>query len=319
MTEPVRLFSLIGMDVYPYGLCVAAAALLACALLCALAKGRFGDTAEGLRLALWLLPVGLLFSRLFYLLIRLRFIVVDYAPDFWYSAWLGGYSLAGASVGSVLGALFYARTSGRNVADALDIATPPALLLLAGVRLAEVFTLDGVGLYVENEALWRFPFAVPNSYGEYVMPVFAYEAVAALLLCAGLLCWMRRAGRRRGDAVLMAMLLAGLSQVLLESLRADDFLRFGFVRVNQLWGVLLAGVALFGWLARSRPSRGRVSAVVAAFVICVLVLVACEFGLDKSAIPNGILYGAMAAVLLAIGVLALRLRAAGERRVGRGA
>jgi prolipoprotein diacylglyceryltransferase len=314
MTEPVRLFTLLGMDVYPYGLCAAAFALLACALLCALSRGRFGRGAEGLRLALYLLPAGLLMARVFYLLLRMRFIAVDFAPHFWYAAWLGGYSLAGASAGLALGALLYARVSGRTFADVMDVAAPPALLLLAGLRLAERFTLDGVGLYVDDEALWRFPFAVQNAYGEYVMPVFAYEAAAALLLCAGLLVWMRRAGRRRGDAAFTAMLLTGLTQVFLESLRADDFLRFGFVRVNQLWGVLLAGVALTVWLVRLRPSRARAFATVAAFTLCVGLLIAVEFGLDKSQIDNGILYGVMAAALLLVGVLALRLRAAGEGR-----
>lgn len=319
MTEPVRLFTVLGMDVYPYGLCVAAAALLACVLLCALARGRFGRGAEGLRLALYLLPAGLLMARLFYLLLRMRFIAVDCAPGFWYSAWLGGYSLAGASAGLALGALLYARVARRAFADVMDIAAAPALLLLAGARLAERFTPDGVGLYVDNEALWRFPFAVQNPYGEYVMPVFVYEAAVALLLCAGLLLWMRRAGRRRGDAALTAMLLCGLSQVLLESLRADDFLRFGFVRVNQLWGVLLAGVPLIYWLLSAQPTRLRVAANVAAFAVCVGVLIAVEFGLDKSQINNGILYGVMAAALAAIGVLALRLRAPRGRGVTRDA
>lgn len=319
MTEPAPLFTLLNMDVYPYGLCVALAALLSCVLLCALAGGRFQKPAEGLRLALYLLPAGLFFARLFYLLVRWRFIAVDYAAGFWYSAWLGGYSLAGASVGVALGALLYARVSGRAAGDVLDIVAPPALLVLVGARLAEGFTLDGVGLYVDSEALWRFPFAVPNPYGEYVLPVFAYEALAALLICVGVLLWMRRAGRLRGDAALTAMLLLGLTQIFLESLRADDFLRFGFVRVNQLWGLLLAGVALVIWLKRFSPTRARAVATAATFAVCAGVLVAVEFGLDKSTIPNEILYGAMAMALLVTGVVALRLRAACEGRAAHGA
>ncbi len=317
MTEPVRLIHWLGLDIYPYGLCVAAAMLLGCVLLCALAGGRFGKPAVGLSLALWLLPAGLVCARLMYLLVRWHFIGVDYVPGFWFRLWLGGFSLAGGGTGVLLGALVYARVSGRAAGDVLDIAAPPALLALAGVRLAERFTLDGVGLFVENESLCRFPFAVQNPYGEYVVPVFFWEAAAALLLCVGLLLWMRRTGRQRGDAALTAMLLLGLSQILLESLRADDFLRFGFVRVNQLWGAVLAGIPLFVWLVRYRPTRARAAFTGTVFALCLGVWVAVEFGLDKSTLPNALLYAGMVAALLAVGLMATALRIACEGRAAK--
>ena len=99
MTEPVRLIHWLGLDIYPYGLCVAAAMLLGCVLLCALAGGRFGKPAVGLSLALWLLPAGLVCARLMYLLVRWHFIGVDYVPGFWFRLWLGGFSLAGGGTG----------------------------------------------------------------------------------------------------------------------------------------------------------------------------------------------------------------------------
>ena len=321
MTEPTSIGELYGVAVYPYGLCVAIFLLAACALLCLLAKARWHKPLDGLRLMLYILPMGLLFARLGYLLVRWRFIIVDYTPNFWGKLWLGGYSLAGASIGIALACLLFTHISGHTNGDVMDIVMPAALLALAGVRTAEQFTMDGIGIYVETEALWRFPFAVVNTYEEYVMPVFFWEALTALLICAGMLLWMRPAGRKRGDAALIGMLWLGLSQVLWESLRTDDFLRFGFVRINQLWGVLLTSIAFGIWLKRCHPSRRQVIASMVAYVGYVCILVCVEFGLDKSTVPNTILYGLMVLVLLLVGLWAVRLQNAsqkGEKTVAEG-
>ena len=313
MTEPTRLWTLFGVAVYPYGIGVGLAALLASGLLCLLWRRKAHASGIGLRFALYAMPMTVLFARLGYLAVRLRFLSVDYVAGFWYQLSLGGFSLAGGSAGLLLAGWLFARRHQRPFAAVMDLAAPPALLALACIRLAEFFTLEGVGLYVDNEALWRFPFAVVNPYGEYVLPVFLYEAIVALLIGMAVLLTLRRA-RVAGNAALTAMLLLGLTQVLLESLRADDYLRFGFVRVNQLWGILLAGYAWLVWLRRARPTRARRGLAVTVCLICIGVMVAVEFGRDKSTIPNEALYLAMAVALTAVGAMGVALRNASARR-----
>lgn len=313
MTEPAQIFTLFGVDGYSFGLCVAIAVLLATGLLCLLWKNRGHSPAMGLRFTLYAIPLTLLFARLGYVAVRLRFLAVDYVPGFWYRLPLGGYSLAGGFVGLMLAGWLFARISGQCTAKVLDLAAPAALLVLACIRLAEAFTLDGVGLYVENEALWHFPFAVANPYGEYVLPVFFYEAVVAALLCLVALRSLRSGRLQTGDVARTATLLLGLTQILLESLRADDYLRFGFVRVNQLWGALLAGYVLAVWLRRFQTTRARRGITVTVYLLCIGVMIAVEFGRDKSTIPNEILYAAMALALLVIGIISVALRNARTR------
>ena len=314
MTEPLRLFTLWGIDGYPFGLCIAIAVFLGTLLLIGTWRRYAALPWLGLRFALYALPLGLVFSRVFYLVVRWRFLSVDYVEAFWYTLPLGGYSLAGSFAGIVIAAWLVARLGRRPMAEVLDMAAPAALLVLACERLAECFTLDGVGLYVDNEALWHFPFAVLNPYGEYVMPVFFYEALTAFLIMGWLLYFLRKHKRAVGDVALTAMLLLGLTQIFWESLRVDDYLRFGFVRVNQLWGALLAGIALGVWLKRSHPSRIHAVVVSAAFLVCIGVMVGVEFGQDKSTISNGILHAAMALALAGIGLMGVTLRNACVRR-----
>ncbi len=308
MNEPTALFSVFGLDVYPYGLCAAAAAGLGCLLLVWLWKKHAGKPLNGLRFALYAVPCCLLFSRAGYCAVRAGFIAVDFGGDFAFRFDLGGYSLAGGFVGLLLAAWLFGKVTKTPFASALDLAAPAALLVVSGLRLAERFTLDGVGGYVENEALQWFPLAVRDTYGDFVTPIFFWEALAALLMCAGLVRWMGKAPRRRGDAALTGMLLFGLCQILLESLRADDYLRFGFVRVNQLWGIALALAAAGVWAARLKPRPLVAAALGGGALACVALLILVEFGLDKSSISNGILYAVMTAVLLLLAWTGLALR-----------
>lgn len=313
MTDPTKWFTIFGADVYPYGVIAALSTGLGCLLLCWIWKKQAGKPLYGLRFALVAVPLSLLFSRAGYCAVRAGFIAVDFGADFIYRFDWGGYSLAGASIGLLAAAWAFSGVAKVKLADVLDRAFPAALLVLAGLRMAECFTMDGIGGFVDEPALQWFPLAVQDSYEEFVAPVFFWEAVAALVLCAALLIWMFRTRRRQGDTTLTGMLGLGLSQVLLESLRQDNFLRFGFVRVNQLWGIALALIAILVWLVRAKPSRTAAIVTAAGCVIGVALLILVEFGLDKSTLSNLLLYGVMSIVLLILAATGLALRNRSEK------
>ena len=307
MQTPEAIVGILGINIYPYGIGIALSALLACLLLIKLWK-REGKPLYGLRFALYAIPLCLLFSRAAYILIRLNFITVDFAGDFVYRMDFGGYALIGGIAGFWLAAWIFARVSKTPFVKIVDLATPAALLVLAGVRISEMFTTSGIGGYVDNEALQWFPLAVQNTYGEYIAPIFFWEALAALLLCIGLILWTRRAERPTGDAALVAMLLFGGAQILLESLRADDLIRFGFVRVNQLFSVGLVLFAITVWAKRAKLKRIGWTSLLVGALVSVGLLALVEFGLDKSPIENWILYLVMTVVILAQVATGLLLR-----------
>ena len=305
MTEPAVIGSLLGMDIYGYGMITAASVLCGCLLCVWLAHARLKNAMVGLRLALYAVPLCLLFARLGYCLVRAPFIAVDYVPDFCLQLRLGGYSLAGGSLGLILAAWVAASLTKRPFAALMDLALPCAMVALAGLRWAEAFTLNGVGAYMDNEAFWWFPMAVQNTYGEFVLPVFFWEGLTALVIAVVVLA---RRFPRPGDRALTGALLLGLTQVFWESLRADDYLRFGFVRMNQLWGVAIAVFVIALWLSRRAKPRRHAVATVAAVALCVVGMVGIMFGLDKLPIPNEALYALLGLILILMGVLGLRLR-----------
>lgn len=292
-----------------YGLCVAVGALLAIVMTVLMGRGRLGiDGCLSMSLAA---GVGaILGARMVYCLTMLDFILYDMGgAEFIPQLWQGGYSLYGAVLGGMLGVWLYARATRRKTAQLLDLAAPGAALAIAVIRSAEYFTGQGLGHYIDAEEMMRFPFAVESLYGDWQMPVFFYEAVAAVIILAVVL-----AMRRHGCEGCMAetfIILLGLTQIILESWREDEFIRFGFVRFNQLAAAITLGVVLALRILRQVKENGLHAWQIirgVLFLAGIGIIIALEFALDKSSIDNTILYGMMAAALIVMGISLLKNR-----------
>lgn len=306
MNETMVLVTLGPLTVTAYSLLLALGALAASLLTVLLGKQRMG-AESALSLCLAVVPGAVIGARLVYCLTMIDSVMVDFGGlAFIPKLWEGGFTLYGAVLGGMLSAWAYARATHRAAAPLLDILAPGASLLLCVARAAEYFTSQGLGDYLEDEAMWRFPFAVEGAYGTWQMPVFLYEAVAAAVMLAVTLCVLRRG--RAGRTAEVFVILLGLTQIILESWREDEFIRFGFVRFNQLAAAITVAAAVALSLARQIKARGWTlwqALRIALFLLGVAVVILIEFALDKSTIDNTILYAVMAATLVMMGAASL--------------
>ena len=301
------VFALLGpFTLTAYGVTVALGALLGS--LWALWLGRRQGLARNatLELLLCVLPGALLGARLLYCLAMFETIAIDFGLAFIPRLWEGGYTLYGGVLGGLGAAWLYARLRRQKLAPLADVLAPGAALFVAVARLAEAFTTQGLGLYLEDTALQRFPFAVQDAYGYWAMPVFLYEAFAALVIAG--LCAIVLRNARPGVPTALFLALLSLTQILLDSWRQDEYIRFGFVHLNQL----AAAAVLLALLARSVARHVRLQgwngwqrARPALFAALLGALVWVEFARDKSSIDNRLLYGVMAVVLVAMGFVVL--------------
>lgn len=303
MHEIVILGQIGPFSITAYALCLLGGAVLAVLLTALLSRKSLGvDTA--LSMSLSAMAGAFIGARLFYCVTMLEFILVDLGgPGFLVQPWQGGYNMYGALIGGYAGLAIYAKAAKKPLGKVADLAAPGAALAIAAGRLGEYFTSQGLGHYVENEALWQFPFAVPSVYEDWQLPVFVYEAAAALIVMAVCLRLVRKANTGRTAEVFFALI--SLCQIFLESLRADEFIRFGFVKFNMLAAALVLGVVMFISMRRSVKAQGwsrwQIIRVV-IFTVAIVVVILIEFALDKSPIDNRILYAVMASILALMGV-----------------
>lgn len=314
MNETMILMTLGDFTVTAWSLVLALAAGAAVALTCLLGRKTIGVDAV-LSLSLAVMLGAVLGGRAVYCLTMMEFILYDlggagYIPQLWQ----GGFTLWGAMLGGAAGAWVYGRVTGKGLCCLLNLLAPGAALVLTAARFGEAFTSQGLGDYLENELLMHFPFGVESAYGDWQVPVFFYEGLAAAVILVLTLLAYRKQGR---SAELFVILLA-LSQIMLESLREDEFIRFGFVRFNQLGAALLLGGVLALRLVREVRAGGWLrwqKVRIALFAAGIGLVIAIEFALDKSSINNVLLYAVMAATLVMMGFALLRpgLKTAAEK------
>ena len=271
-------FSILGLTGSWYGLVLGASALL---YLCA--AGILGYTrrlpAGTVRLyGLLALPLGLVLARMAFCLVNWEYFTETISQPWRMLAfWDGGYSMLGALAGLILAAFITSRILHVRFGGLLDVAAAPLGLLLVGFRLAESLTGQlGMGKQVEVGALAQtLPLLfVPDQMGTltlYRLAVYRYEAVAGVVLLAcGLAMFLTRRPKHRarmGDVAMAVFALYGAMQVLLESLRDDGHMLWGFIRVQQLGAALIPVLALAVWGARYAHIRQARKATVAAWLL----------------------------------------------------
>jgi len=103
-------------------------------------------------------------------------------------------------------------------------------------------------------------------------------------------------------------------QVLFESLREDEFLRWGFVRVGQLIPVFVLLYLLVEALYVKKYANWSLPRhwALVLFFYMALVLVGLEFALDKTSLDTPLLYGVMLAMVTGICALVRRTVVGGK-------
>lgn len=289
-----------------YGICIAMAAAIS--LAASYAGMRKLQNSAWEIFAVWCLPLALLGARLFYVIARFSYVVDLFGAGYILRLWEGGYAFWGAAGGCALAGAICARRTGLRAGEILDAAAPSLLLALALCRFAEYFSGQGIGLLVEDEALQFFPLSVVNQYGEWYFAVFIGEGITAVLVC--ILC----VRRIRKHQAFVSLVLIAAAQIVWESIRRDDFLRWGFVRVSQLTAAAVLFVILSVLCVRRLKSGEKLSRTVFRFIVFILltgVCVALEFAMDKTPLPYGwawLIMAAAAAGMAAYPFLLLRKR-----------
>ncbi len=237
----------------------------------ALRSKKAGVKAGRIAAATVLLPLATaFFAHLFHCLMDAAYVVETHSLGYLFAFWQPGYMFYGGIVGA---ALLLLAVGGKQRLGLLEAYAPGAALMLAAARIAEGFAGQGYGEYWFEEEMFfcRFPFMTYDVYYEgWAWAIFMAEALVALLLALWL---FTRKKTWAGDGALLLLGLYACAQIVLESLRRDEFLRWGFVRIEELFSAIAVLFVLICYLVRS--GKGRSIAKTVCIVLFLLMVVLC--------------------------------------------
>lgn len=219
---------------------------------------------------------------------------------------LGGHAMYGAIAGGLAALAVWARVTGERPGTLLDLLAPSACWVILLGRVGEYFSGQGIGEEVTLPLLQRLPLAVcvwaDADWSEWRLAVCFLEALTA----AGLLVWSQRRLRQgREGSGEGFLLLLGILQIFLEQLRQDDFLRFGFVRFNQLAAAVSVAAVFLLRGRRLRLTRQAWLGRGALLLLGIGGVILTEFALEK---PLTLPWLMLAAGLTALTACLLLLR-----------
>lgn len=232
--------------------------------------GRAGVSWRKRALATALLPpFAAFFSHLLYCLVDVEYTIYSYSIGYLFAFWEKGYMFYGGMLGAMLALL---AVGGADRLTMLEQYAPSAAWMIAAARVAEGFLGQGYGEYwYGGPFLRRFPFMVYDPYyEEWAWALFMLEALVALALFWLLL---KRKATWQGDGALMLLGLYASAQIVLESLRRDEFLRWGFVRVEEVASAAVVLAVLVCYCLRARGGKALWKA--ACFGLYALMAVLC--------------------------------------------
>ena len=216
---------------------------------------------------------ALFFSHFCYSLVNIESLVYDGEVYKLFTFWQKGYMIYGGIFGIVLCSyLLY----GKLAPLYLDFFAAPMMLFIAIFRIAEGFLGQGYGEYWEGDTsiFTRFPFMIYDAdYELWAWAIFMLEALVAIAIFIIIL---KIKPYFKGDKFTLAFSLYAAAQIILESLRRDEFLRFGFVRIEQV----LSAVALLFALIIYKSNKKEMRLNLFLYAIFIASAILMEFAME---------------------------------------
>ncbi len=298
--------------VYLYGAALALGAFLALLTLLARQKRLTLPDGTALCLTALALPLGIFFARLLYCLLDTNFQpIASLKNALMLNA--GGYSMAGALLGACAAAVLTAQIMRVKFSSLLDAFVPALLLFIAFERAGEAFTAIGYSRPLTDDALKSTFLAQTDEYDAYLR-TWLLESLAALIL---LPVSLRMKSEKAGDTALKTALLFSSLQVIFESLRYDQHLKYGFVGVQHILSMLLMAVIVIVFAVRvlkTGEHRGLAITAICILPAVAAALVGIEFMIDRTSISHYLLYFVYALLLVLPTVMGFMLCKKGEEQ-----
>ncbi|WP_461613589.1 prolipoprotein diacylglyceryl transferase [Clostridium sp. Marseille-QA1073] len=237
-------FSLFGIDIAWYGICIAlgvVAALLLAQYTCKLVNINYDDM---LTVFLITFPIAIVGARLYYVIFEFD----QYRDNLMniFNIRSGGLAIHGGIIAAIIVVAIYCNKKKINFFDIMDMAAPCIILAQGIGRWGNFFNQEAHGGPVTEAFISKFPQFIQKGMlikGTYYHPTFLYESIWNVLVCLILLYMLKKVSKK-GVVFFSYIGLYSVARLFIEGLRTDS-LMLGSIRMAQL--VSIIGILI--WVA----------------------------------------------------------------------
>ena len=240
--DPIA-FEIFGIAIRWYGILIACGMLIAVLLSCRRAPDHGIKDEDVLDIALWMLPIGVIGARAYYVLFNL-----EYYDSIGSALNIrnGGLAIHGGLIFGMITIIVICRRKKIAPLNVLDCFIPTVALAQAIGRWGNFFNGEAHGGPTD------LPWAILVD-GELVHPTFLYESIWCLLLFIFLSWFDKNKRTANGQTFSLYLILYSIERFFVESLRTDS-LMIGPFRQAQVISVcaIILGICLYMWSSKNR-------------------------------------------------------------------
>ncbi|AXQ79066.1 prolipoprotein diacylglyceryl transferase [Streptococcus chenjunshii] len=254
MIDPI-IFELGPLTVRWYGVCIMAGLFLAVYLAMKEAPKKGIKPDDVLDFILIAFPLAIIGARIYYVVFQWSDGGYAQHPAEIFAVWHGGLAVYGGLITGAAVLFIFSYYRMINPLNFLDIAAPGVLLAQAIGRWGNFVNQEAYGRTVAHlDYLPAFIRKQMYIDGAYRLPTFLYESLWNLLGFA-LIMLIRHRSRflKEGEATFFYLIWYGSGRFVIEGMRTDSLLFFGF-RVSQWLSLILviAGIGLTVWRRKQK-------------------------------------------------------------------
>lgn len=250
-------FSIFGFDIYWYGIIMAAACGLGVALAYRRCKSLGHDPEFLIDLTFFLLPVSIVFARIYYVIFEWEFYFKN--PSKIFAIRDGGIAIYGAVIGGLFAIWLFRKFYKKPLPSFLEICDilAPSLILGQAIGRWGNFVNQEAYSYIVAPSWMKFPLAVYiEAIGQWRLATFFYESLWNFMVF-GALMWYSKKERKKGNVFLWYVVLYGFGRMFIEGLRSDSlWLIPGYIRVSQLLSAFMVIFGLAALYYRNKSCKG---------------------------------------------------------------
>lgn len=241
-------FTIFGIDIMWYGVLIASAMLLA-VLISYRRAPRFGIDSENiLDICLWILPIGVIGARIYYIIFNYSIYHGDLGAMFNFRN--GGLAIHGGLIAGIITAYLFCKRKQLSMLDISDLILPTVALAQSIGRWGNFFNSEAHG------GPTNLPWAIIVN-GQHVHPTFLYESIWCLILFF-VLSYLSKKRAFPGQIACLYGILYSIERFLVEGLRTDSLMIGPFRQAQVLsLAVIVICAILYGYLRRQQISNER--------------------------------------------------------------